>query len=386
MFVKRISLLSLLIWASFFCFAQKDSCEFILIDTISKGGADYYLASNSNGWNPKDDQYKFKKDVDGTNHLICYFDKGTTLEFKFTKGSWDDVESDKMGADIDNRRLKTDTAKFTIHYVAGWKSGGKLHTASVNVSIIDTAFYIPQLNTTRRITIYLPENYSLGHKRYPVMYMQDGQNVFDDYTSGYGEWGVDECLDTLIRKGQLPCIVVAIDNGPKRINEYTPYTTERFGKGEGDLYVDFLTQTLKPFIDKHYRTLPTRENTIIAGSSLGALIAYYAMLQHPDVYGKAGIFSPAFWVATPSINNLTDSVGSKVSGKLFFYMGEQEGGDDLKLMNDIKDDLATRSSAMIYSVIDREGKHNEKAWRKWFAEFYKWIMADGFNIILKPEE
>ncbi|MGG9972484.1 alpha/beta hydrolase [Ferruginibacter sp. SUN002] len=392
-FFKNILISSLLSSASFFCFAQKDTCIFVITDPLGGDSSEYYMASNANGWNPKDDRYKFTKAPNGKISLVCYFDKGTDLEFKFTKGSWESVECDKGGADIENHRIKTRSDVFWGYEIKDWKDAYRKHTASTNVRILDTAFFIPQLNRKRRIWIYLPKDYTFTHKRYPVLYMHDGQNLFDALTSGYGEWGVDECLDTLQANGNPACIVIGIDNdGANRMSEYNPYeftykgiNIETTFGAEGDLYIDFLIQTLKPFIDKQYRTLSGKENTIVAGSSMGALISYYAMLKHPNVFGKAGVFSPAFWTA-PAINNLTDSIGNKVSGKMFFYMGEQEGDDDLKLMNNIKEDIAAKSSVMIYSVIDPEGKHNEAAWRKWFPEFYKWIMADGFNNIIKPEE
>ena len=273
--------------------------------------------------------------------------------------------------------------------IAAWKDDfvpvPKEHTASNQVHLLDTAFYIPQLNRTRRIWIYLPEDYSKNKKSYPVMYMHDGQNLFDTYTSGFGEWGVDECLDSLIKAGKQACIVVGIDNGPQRVNEYNPYDFQQFGKGEGGQYIEFLTQTLKPFIDGKYRTLSSRENTIIAGSSMGGLISYYAMLKQAAVFGKGGIFSPAFWTA-PAIKSLTDSFAGKISGKFFFYMGGMEGGSYIKDMQDVQEVLGEKSASMIYSVIDAESSHNEKAWRKWFAEFYKWIMADGFNNVVKIKE
>jgi predicted alpha/beta superfamily hydrolase len=153
---------------------------------------------------------------------------------------------------------------------------------------------------------------------------------------------------------------------------------------EGDEYLKFITSTLKPFIDKHYRTLSLKENTTIAGSSMGGLISYYALLKYPKVFGNAGIFSPAFWTAN-GINDLTDSAGSKLNGKLFFYMGDAEGEEDVNRMNKIIDKIGKTSPAMICSVIDPEGRHNEQAWRKWFVEFYKWITADGFNIITIPK-
>jgi len=268
------------------------------------------------------------------------------------------------------------------------------HTASNNVHILDTAFFIPQLNRTRKIWIYLPQDYDHSKKHYPVMYLQDGQTLFDKVTSAYGdEWGVDECLDSLIAKGKTASIVVGIDNGGEtRMSEYNPYeftwkdsTRSRTFLPEGNDYLLFLTQTLKPFIDKHYRTLPSRENTIIAGASMGGLIAYYAVLKYPAVYGKAGVFSPAFWTA-PAIEAFTDSAGKKVDSKFFFYIGGKEGGRFIADMNEVAEKLGENSNSMIYTVVDAEGAHNENAWRKWFAEFYVWMMADGYNNVIKLEE
>ncbi len=262
----------------------------------------------------------------------------------------------------------------------------KQSTASIHVHIIDTAFFIPQLNRNRRIWIYLPKAYSSSQKKYPVLYLQDGQNVFDKTTSYIDEWGVDECLDTLIEKGITPSIVVAIDNGSRyRMTEYNPYTNDQFSDAEGDKYVDFLVNTLKPFIDKNYRTLPSKENTAIAGSSMGGLISYYAALKYSNIFGKAGIFSPSFWIA-PQLKNFTDSLSTKVNSKFFFSIGDSEGQNYIDDMQNMAEQLGTKSNTMIYTLVAKEQNHNEKNWRSLFAEFYKWIMADGYNYIIKGEE
>jgi predicted alpha/beta superfamily hydrolase len=262
----------------------------------------------------------------------------------------------------------------------------KRSTASVNVQIIDTAFYIPQLNRNRRVWIYLPKAYSSTQKKYPVLYLQDGQNIFDKATSYIDEWGVDECLDTLIEKGIAASIVVAIDNGSQfRMTEYNPYNNTEFGNGEGDNYVDFLVNTLKPFIDKNYRTLPSKENTIIAGSSMGGLISYYAAIKYPNVFGKAGVFSPSFWIA-PQLQNFTDSLSAKITSKFFFSMGSQEGQKYIDDMQNMAERLGTNSNTMIYSIVAEGENHNEKNWRNQFVDFYKWIMADGYNYVIKVEE
>ncbi len=347
-----------------------------------------FLAGSFNNWNPGNNAFRFLLTNENSFELILNLPAGQ-YAYKCTRGNWGTVECFADGKDINNHSFRI-TADTTIEInIEAWRDDfapvTKMHTASKQVQVMDTAFFIPQLNRARRIWIYLPEGYEKNKKEYPVMYMHDGQNIFDEYTAGFGEWGVDECLDSLINAGKQACIVVGIDNGPKRLNEYNPFTFRNFGEAEGDRYLDFIVQTLKPFTDKKYRTLSSKENTIIAGSSMGGLLSYYAMIKQPQVFGKAGIFSPAFWTA-PAINSLTDSLAAKVNGKFFFYIGGQEGAAYLNDMVTIQELLGEKSTAMIYSVVDDEGMHNEKAWRKWFAEFYNWIMAEGFNKVMKVDE
>lgn len=356
----------------------------------SKKNDSIYVAGNFNGWNPGNEKFKLTKINDVFNVDIPGL-KEDTYEFKFTRGDWGSVEVNGNGSGINNRTIKLISDTTIECDIENWQDNfsmpEKQHTASSNVQMLDTAFFIPQLNRNSRVWIYLPPDYAKAKnkKRYPVLYMNDGQNVFDEYYSGFGEWGVDECLDSMIKNGKPPCIVVAVEAGTKRINEYNPYNTEKYGEGEGDKYVDFLVKTLKPFIDKHYRTLKTSDNTLIAGSALGGLISYYALLAYPEVFGKAGVFSPSFWIA-PQINQLTDSVAYKINGKIFFYMGQAEGDTYVNDMKDVADNIGKKSDAIIYTVIDPDGIHNEKAWRKWFAEFYCWMMGDGFNNQVKIEK
>lgn len=347
-----------------------------------------FLAGNFNHWNPGHNDFSFLLSNENSVELILNLPAGK-YAYKSTRGSWASVECNTNGSHIPDHSFQLSADTTIAININAWKddfeAGSKMNTASKQVHVLDTAFFIPQLNRSRRIWIYLPERYETTKKHYPVLYMHDGQNIFDDLTAFSGEWGVDECLDSLIQAGKQGCIVVAIDNGPQRLQEYNPFAFWEFGEGEGDRYLDFITETLKPFIDKKYRTLPSKENTIIAGSSAGGLISYYAMIKKPQVFGKAGIFSPAFWVA-PAILPLSDSLASKVDGKFFFYMGGQEGEKHITDMVTIQELLGEKSAAMIYSVIDQEGMHQEKAWRKWFTEFYLWIMADGFNKVVNAND
>jgi hypothetical protein len=193
---------------------------------LSSRQYDLYIAGSFNNWNPGNDQYKFQPADKGKFNIDLKLFPGS-YEYKITRGSWKEVECTSAGADITNRVLNVYADENINIKIAGWKDNFQnqpvKHSACSHVKIIDTAFLIPQLNRTRRIWIYLPEGYAntKTNYRYPVLFMHDGQNVFDDGTSFAGEWGVDEFLDSTKARS---CIVVAIDNGgSKRLNEYCPY-------------------------------------------------------------------------------------------------------------------------------------------------------------------
>lgn len=345
-------------------------------------GSEVYIAGSFNRWNPKDEKFRFQQTEKGNYFISLQLAPGQ-YEYKITRGGWDKVECKKNGTGIDNRVLRVETDNTVELIVEAWKDqfaeDPKLtSTAGKNVHIIDTAFRIEQLNRKRRIWIYLPDGYSSSRTRYPVLYMHDGQNIFDIITSYAGEWGVDECIDTMMRK----CIVVGIDNGgDKRLNEYCPYdfTLQGFGgsnsvnKGEGDPYVDFLVKTLKPYIDEHYRTLKNKKNTFTAGSSMGGLISLYATLKYPKVFGGAGVFSPAFWVA-PKIYDAIKTRGKKVNAKIYFYAGKQESESMVPDMLKAFEGMNRVTSSKMITVIRDDGKHNEPTWRKEFPLFYNWIL------------
>ncbi len=335
-----------------------------------------YIAGSFNGWNPQDKKYWFQKNANGNYFFETRLADGMN-EFKITRGSWDKVECKKGGADIQNRFLKLSsdtTINLTIEEWADrFVKKPRVSTASKNVKIIDTAFVIPQLKRVRRVSIYLPPGYSSSQKRYPVLYMHDGQNVFDDSTSFAGEWGVDETMDS-ISSHSREIIVVAIDHGgQKRTNEYCPYDMERFGKGEGDQYVDFLAKTLKPFIDKNYRTEKGKQNTFIAGSSMGGLISMYAVLKYPKVFGGAGIFSPSFWIA-PKIFDDIKAKGKQVNSKIYFYCGKQESESMERDMVKVFEEMRKVSKAKMACIVRPDGKHTEWVWREEFPLFYLSIM------------
>ena len=266
--------------------------------------------------------------------------------------------------------LVFDETERAAPHEAAWDGLPLPSTASKNVHVLDTAFYIPQLKRYRRIWIYLPPSYFSSKKRYPVLYMHDGQNLFDAATSFSGEWGVDEVLDE--ESGEL--IVVGVDNGgEKRIHEYAPYDMPTYGQGEGEAYVSFLVKTLQPYIHKHYRAQKKGRFNFIAGSSMGGLISFYALLKYPDSFGGGGIFSPAFWI-NPEIKNIDPKQAKKLKGKIYFFAGQQEAEPVVSDMLYVAEQIQKHSRAKIQVVVRPEGEHNEATWRKEFPLFYQWLM------------
>ncbi|HEY0059044.1 MAG TPA: alpha/beta hydrolase-fold protein, partial [Flavisolibacter sp.] len=249
-----------------------------------------YVAGSFNNWNPKDAKAVLLKrsgeQYGGTINMA----PGKN-EFKLTRGSWQSVESANNGGAINNRIIEVTVDTLIRLSVAGWSNhfaqAARKSTTGKNVKLISTSFHIPQLNRYRRVWIYLPEGYASSRKRYPVLYMQDGQNVFEDTSSFSGEWGVDEALDSGGVDGEM--IVVAVDHGgAKRLNEYAPFDMERYGAGEGAAYAAFLTHTLRPYIDRNFRTKKRAKYNYVAGSSMGGLIAFYTILVYPKKWGAAG--------------------------------------------------------------------------------------------------
>jgi len=253
------------------------------------------------------------------------------------------------------------------------------HTRTPNVSILADSFSIPQLQRKRRVWLYLPNDYATSRRRYPVLYLQDGQNIFDEATSFAGEWGVDETLSQLQQDGQDPgCIVVAIDNdGKRRLDEYSPWKNPKLGGGEGDAYVEFLVKTLKPYVDATYRTLPGREHTGIAGSSMGALISLYAALKHPAVFGKVGLFSPAFWFAQQPLFEFVSTAKVRQPTRFYLVAGAQESPTMVPLMAAMRDSLRKAGIAQrdISYQVSPDGKHSEWFWRREFPAAYQWLYA-----------
>tara|TARA_R110001606_G_scaffold45795_1_gene118439 strand:+ start:15444 stop:16313 length:870 start_codon:yes stop_codon:yes gene_type:complete len=251
------------------------------------------------------------------------------------------------------------------------KTDEKKSTKAANVSILKKEFIIDGLNDiSHKVWLYLPPNYTTSKENYPVIYMHDAQNLFDDVTSFVGEWGIDETLNELYKKTGKSFIVVGVENGgEKRIEEYTPWKHEKYGGGKGDIYINFLANELKPFIDKNYRTKQEANQTAIIGSSLGGLISFYGGLKHPEVFGKIGALSTSFWFSDKVIDFAKEN-GNQKNSKLFLLVGEKEGDamvPDTQNMEKLLLEIGFPSEN-IHTKIVADGKHTESFWKAEFLE------------------
>ncbi|HET9441470.1 MAG TPA: alpha/beta hydrolase-fold protein [Longimicrobiales bacterium] len=236
----------------------------------------------------------------------------------------------------------------------------------------------PQLNNARDVTVYLPPSYpTRGDRRYPVLYMHDGQNLFDPRTSFAGEWHVDGVIDAASDEG-LEAIVVGIPNmGAERCNEYSPFDDARHGPARGDAYLHFVIDTLKPIIDADFRTHPVPHQTGIVGSSMGGLISLYGFFARPDVFGLTGVMSPALWYGQREIFSFLEQA-HEARGRIYVDVGTKEGTEELRDVTRLRDrllEIGYRHGHDLLFIVDFGAGHNEEAWarrmKKMLEFFYK---------------
>lgn len=229
----------------------------------------------------------------------------------------------------------------------------------------------PVTGGTRSVLVLLPPSYAASSRRYPVLYMHDAQNLFDASTSFSGEeWRVDETMAALAREG-IEALVVAVSHaGRRRIQEYNP-----FGQGYGARYVDWLVGTLKPRIDSEFRTRPEREATLIAGSSMGALISAYAFFAHPLVFGGAGLFSPAFWVGHGAMEEYIRRAPF-VPGKLYLDHGTRES-IALRPVVRLLQDKGYEPDVGLKYIVEKGARHTESAWARRLPGALRFLLAIG---------
>ncbi|OGR76569.1 MAG: hypothetical protein A2X32_12275 [Elusimicrobia bacterium GWC2_64_44] len=244
------------------------------------------------------------------------------------------------------------------------------------------------LGNARTLAVWLPPSYERpGDKRYPVIYMHDGQNLFDKATAFIGEeWGADEAAAALAAQAPaLEAIIVGVYNTGERNAEYTPHRDAARGGGKGRDYARFLVKEVKPFIDAAYRTLPGRRHTSVAGSSLGGLISLYLLLEYPGVFSGAGVLSPSLYWADSALPGLAGKKAAAGKMKIWLSMGTDEGeGAEktaaLESARKLRSVLLGKGFAenkdLVY-VEDQGARHSEKYWAGQVPALFRFLLQGG---------
>jgi predicted alpha/beta superfamily hydrolase len=247
----------------------------------------------------------------------------------------------------------------------------------------------PQCQNKRDILVYLPQSYPYSsERRYPVLYMHDGQNLFDAETSFAGKWQVDEAMEKLAHE-RREAIIVGLNNvGEARLAEYTPFPDPKHGGGQGDDYLDFVINTVKPIIDDSFRTRLDAGSTGIMGSSLGGLISLYAFFKHPDVFGRAGVMSASLWFAKEAIfdfvkkspynpgNLYVDTGTHEYNGfwsdrVLFRVHSRRHCARTRRMVNYLRRRGYTRQQ--LHYLEDLNAEHTESAWARRFPTAMRFL-------------
>jgi predicted alpha/beta superfamily hydrolase len=264
--------------------------------------------------------------------------------------------------------------------MSGWLDytvNGRPAPGGMRLKVLRDVFS-PRLGNHRDLLVCLPPSYDADDRRYPVIYMHDGQNLFDPATSFAGAWHVDRLMETLAADG-LEAIVVGVPNaGPRRIDEYSPFADGHRGGGLAGDYLFFLTSRVKPAVDDAFRTLSGPGATGIVGSSMGGLVSLFAFFERPDVFGFTGAMSPALWFARRAIIRYVRQQPHR-SGRIWLDAGTSEGSfvlADVARMRDSLIEKGYRLGRDLECVLENGGRHDEASWGGRLPAVFR-FMLDG---------
>lgn len=396
MYRTTIACLTLSSFALTACAATADDTDtasiefFVSVPAGTPTDATLYIAGNLDAvgqWRAKG--APLARRDDGRYYAKLTLPRGALMEYKITRGAWETVEKTAQGAEIANRQLlvKGDTkVDIKVEAWASGEGGGKGGSVIGDIRY-HHAFESKHLGNKRTLIVYLPPDYKKdAERRYPVLYMHDGQNIFDAKTSFLGiEWQADDHAERLIKAGRIePIIIVGMYNNADRTIEYTPQRDEsRRTGGKGDLYARFVVEEVKPFIDKTYRTRPDRANTGVAGSSLGGLISLHICRKYPDVFSRCGAISPALMWADHEIIKSAKKDASWMKGlKIWLDMGTNEGKqidsfnraiEDTRAFVDVMDAAGMIPGRDYYYAEVYNGEHNEAFWAQRFDKILLYL-------------
>ncbi len=356
----------------------------IILTTDEDDERPVYISGNFNNWITQDKNFEMERVGQGLYHykFAHDFNYPDELLYKFTRGDWSEVEIDKFGNRTENRNCKQKNGVRKEH-VAKWRHNWLPFKSKFlpKVQLISEEFEIPQLNKTRRVWALLPHDYDTSVENYPVLYLQDAQNLFNE-NAQYGNWEIDKKLAVMAEYNIGKIIVIAVEHAEKeRIKEYNVGNTV-LGTGEGKKYIRFLTDTLKPFVDENFRTKPEREFTGIGGSSMGGLVSIFSGIMYPEVFGKLMIFSPSLWVV-PKIKLSFLDMDEPQNTRIYLYAGGDESATMIDHVKSFKNRLLKREGfaekMKARLSINMEGKHNERYWSDEFPKAIEWLFFSDKN-------
>ncbi|MBL8963789.1 MAG: hypothetical protein KF787_10485 [Phycisphaeraceae bacterium] len=348
----------------------------VTVPSSTPSGDTVYIAGNFQGWNPGSAAHALSRMPDGTHQITIALADGVPIEFKFTRGAWSRVEKGAAGQEIPNRTHTPQGTQTLDLTVLNWAD----IPASTITGHVEWFEHGPFLSG-RRCWVYLPPGYATSVRRYPVLYMHDGQNLFDQATSFAGEWKVDEACEALIAAGEIePVIVVGIENaGAGRCHEYTPWA--KIGGpctgGGADAYLTAIRDVLMPEVNARYRTRTGPENSFMSGSSLGGLVSVYAAYGPQGAWGRVAGVSPSYWFRRSELSGLAVQQGRPGHLERFYQdMGTREAGsmtdsngngiddyiEDLRAMRDIALSQGFVAGDDFLSVEASNHTHNEFYW------------------------
>ena len=328
-------------------------------------------------WDP--DGFPLTRTDDNVWAGSAVFPAGQAIEYKITRGSWKSEETLEDGTvPVENKSVLADQDRQVRHEVARWKDAGSTPTPQITGNYrIHESFHSSFLRFDRRVIVWLPPSYEKDRKRrYPVLYMHDGQQVFDPQTSTWKQdWEIDEWCEKLIAQKELKeIIVVAAYSTEDRFVEYSPSLG-------GPQYARFMIEELKPFIDKEYRTQPGRESTAVAGASMGGTISFFLAWTRPDIYFSAACLSPAFRLKNDQFClDLVRRTALAPETNLYLYCGlgdptEQELAEGLKEMVGLLETAGFSRGRNLRVTEDLAARHNEAAWAKHSREWLLYLFG-----------
>ncbi|MEZ0610176.1 alpha/beta hydrolase [Fibrella sp. WM1] len=302
------------------------------------------------------------------------------IEYKYYRGGEGSIELNALGEARPNRLAPRGEDQLT-DFVSIWQWEGASYRPHWLPNYTELSLAYPKTNEPRRIRVLLPADYDASDKHYPVLYLNDGQNIIGP-GEGFGSWNVEERMALLASRSHHELIVVAVDHGgPARLTEFTIGKALR-RRGKGEQYIAFLADVVKPYVDTHFRTRPEAAHTGVGGSSLGGLISLYAGLLRSDVFGKWLVFSPSLWIA-PGIYEQIAQTPLPPYVRVYLYGGEAESATMVNSLRRVHDSLNCPDvdCAITQISVDPIGKHEEWRWSREFARAVDYLF---FNYVEEP--